>query len=202
MPQSLTDADIRKALPEIDWIADSGLRSKVIAIWIEMAAQMSWASLHDVPKNIGDEKNRTLMGHVRGVTQMAVAICDIARNLHGKSYDRDLMIAACLLHDVSKLVEYEPAQPKRGDRENPKPGRKSRLGKNIQHAVYATHRILSHGLPLELANLVITHTHESNIRGTTWEAAVLFYADFADSDVGVSDAGARLYSERWGLPRH
>ena len=74
-----------------------------------------------------------------------------------------------------------------------------RHAKNIQHAVYAAHKMLQKGLPLELVNLVITHTHESNIRGTTWEAAALFYADFADSDVGVSDANAKLYSERWHL---
>src|SRR3546814_6051105 len=30
------------------------------------------------------------------------------RSLHGRTYDRDLLIAACLLHDVSKAVESEP----------------------------------------------------------------------------------------------
>ena len=197
MPQSLTIEQVRALFPELDWIGDTSLRTRVAEIWCEVAAEMSWNDLNDVPKNLHDEKGRTLVGHVRGVTQMAAAICDIAKSLHGKAYDRDMMIASCLLHDVSKPVEYEldPA----AHEGKPRSGRKSRLGKNIQHAVYAAHKMLQKGLSLELVNLVITHTHESNIRGTTWETAALFYADFADSDVGVSDANAKLYSERWHL---
>ena len=103
------------------------------------------------------------------------------------------------LHDVSKLVEYEPDPAVGATSSLPRRGRKSRLGRNVQHAVYAAHKILTKELPLELVNLVVTHTHESNIRGETWEAAALFYADFADSDVGVSDAGAKLYVQRWKL---
>jgi HD domain len=199
MAQSLSAPDVEKLFPELSWIGDTSLRTAVVNIWREVAVEMVWDDVQHVPKNVHDEKDRTLIDHVRGVTQMAVAICDIAKNLHGKAYDKDMMVASCLLHDVSKLVEYEP-DPAAGEASSlPRPGRKSRLGKNVQHAVYAAHKILAKGLSLELVNLVVTHTHESNIRGATWEAAALFYADFADSDVGVSDAGATLYVQRWKL---
>ena len=199
MPQSLTIDDVGKIFPELYWIGDATLRTKVAEIWREMANEMPWDSVDEVPKNVNDEKHRTLVGHIRGVTQMAIAICDIAKALHGKAYDKDAMIASCLLHDISKLVEYEPDPDASGTLRSPRQGRKSRLGKNIQHAVYAAHKMMMKGFPLELSNLVITHTHESNIRGTTWEAAALFYADFADSDVGVSDAKAKMYAQRWTL---
>jgi hypothetical protein len=199
MAQYLTTDQVGSIFPELSWIVNPKLRETVARIWCDIAAEMTWNDVHDVPKNVHDEKYRTLVGHVRGVTQMAVAVCDIAKDLHGKAYDRDLMVASCLLHDVSKLVEYEPAPNVEPTLDAPKPGRKSRLGKNVQHAVYAAHKMLAAGLSLELVNLVITHTHESNIRGETWEAAALFYADFADSDVGVSDAGAKLYVQRWHL---
>lgn len=199
MAQSLSAADVERLFPELHWIGDASLRSAVTEIWREVAAEMVWDDLQHVPKNVNDEKHRNLINHVRGVTQMGVAICDIAKNLHGKTYDKDMMVASCLLHDVSKPVEYEPDPAADETGSLPRPGRKSQLGKNIQHAVYAAHKMLAKGLSLELVNLVITHTHESNIRGTTWEAAALFYADFADSDVGVSDARAKLYVQRWKL---
>src|SRR3546814_8005365 len=87
------------------------------------------------------------------------------RSLHGRTYDRDLLIAACLLHDVSKAVESEPmSDPGSADpgEAAPRAGRSSRLGLNVPHAVYATHKIFAHGLPVELAHLVATHTHSSN----------------------------------------
>ena len=48
-------------------------------------------------------------------------------------------------------------------------------------------------------SVLITHTHANNTKGTTWEAAALFYADFADTDAGLSTAGAEMYSQRWKL---
>ena len=200
MPQRLSEADLREILPEIDTIEDSALRSAVIDIWTEIAAEMPWNDLHDVPKNIKSEASRRLIDHVRGVTQMAVAICEIAERLHRKAYDRDLLVAACLLHDASKPVEYEPnLDADVGSNGKPLPGRKGALGRNVQHAVYAAHKMLERKLPVELVNLVVTHTHGSNMRATTWEGAVLFYADFADTDAGLSEVGAKLYLERWHL---
>ena len=52
-----------------------------------------------------------------------------------------------------------------------------------------------------LAHLLITHTHASNVRGKGWEAALLFYADFVDTDAGIVMAGegSPMYSQRWKL---
>lgn len=201
MAQALTEDDIARVFPELTQIGDEGLRHQVAEIWVEMAAEMSWNSLEEIPKNSRDEAGRTLVEHIRGVTQMAIQICEIAKTLHNKPYDRDTMLAVGLLHDVSKLVEYEPDPAKLVEHKIPRAGRKSRIGKNIQHAVYAAHKMFARGMSLELVNLIITHTHGSNVRGTTWEAAALFYADFADTDAGLSAAGAKMYSERWSLPR-
>lgn len=200
MAQSLQLRDVEALFPELADVQDAKLRKAIAEIWCETAAEMKWDSLDEIPKNTKEEHGRALMGHIKGVTAMALAICETAKRLHGKDYDRDAMIAACLLHDVSKLVEYEPDPEMPRKPNTPRAGRPSKLGKNIQHAVYAAHKMLNKGLSLELVNLVITHTHASGVRGKTWEAAALFYADFADSDAGLSDAKAKLYSERWTLP--
>jgi len=202
VPQQLTQSDIEEIFPEILEISDEKLRLGVGRIWCEVAAEMAWSDLHDIPKNTSAEKHRSLVGHVRGVTQMAIQICEIARTMHGRSYDRDLLVAACLLHDVSKAVESEPLPGSGVDsagEAKPLPGQSSALGRNVPHAVYATHKIFAHGLPVELAHLVATHTHSSNVRGRTWEASALFYADFADSDAARSMVGGKMFSERWHL---
>ena len=199
MAVQMTHEDVAAVFPEITEIQDANLRRIVGEIWIEMASEMAWDSLDEIPKNTKGEKGRCLVEHIRGVTQMAMQICETALKLSGRTYDRDTMIAVGLLHDVSKLVEYEPDPAQTRGNTGPRPGRQSRLGKNIQHAVYASHKMFSKGLSLEMINLVITHTHGSNMRGKTWEAAALFYADFADTDAGLSLAGAKMYSEKWTL---
>jgi HD superfamily phosphohydrolase YqeK len=199
LAQVITASELRSLVPEIGEISDPILRERVETIWIEIASEMTWADLRDVPKNLKAERERTLIDHIRGVTRMALGLCEEAKLLHGKAYDRDMLLAACLLHDVSKPVECEPTDEVVPANVRPKPARKSYLGTRIQHAVYAAHKVMQHGLSLDLAHLLITHTHQSNTRGTTWEAAALFYADFADTDVGLSSVGAPMYSQRWKL---
>jgi hypothetical protein len=199
MAQKLSAEALTRIFPEIDEIRAPALKQGVVEIWQEIAAEMPWDDLLEIPKNTKGEKNRSLVEHIRGVTQMAVALCEVAKTVQNKAYDRDLLVAACLLHDASKPVEYEPdPSASRGD--GPvRPGRRSALGRSVQHAAYATHKIFEKKLPLELAHLVLTHTHASGMRGKTWEAAALFYADFADTDAALHTIDDKLYLQRWQL---
>jgi len=199
MPQQLSAHDVEQIFPEVLEIGEARLRGAVTEIWQDIAKEMSWSSLDEIPKNLRSEKERTLVEHIRGVTLMALHICETAQKIQGKPFDRDLLLAACLLHDVSKPLECEPDPNGAGDNRRPRRGRKSELGRQLPHATYATHLILKHGLSLELANLVVTHTHDIAIRGKTWEAAALFYADFADSDAGRSAANDQMFVQRWVL---
>jgi putative nucleotidyltransferase with HDIG domain len=201
MSVSIDAQGIRAMLPEIDQIEDPALRSAITDIWQEVAAEMAWDRFEDIPKNLKAEMYRPLIPHIRGVTQMALRLAETAQELHGTPYDRDLLIAACLLHDASKPLECEP-DPEGAPTGGPaRPGRTSAIGRNIQHAVYAAHKALEKGLPLEHANQVITHTPTSGVRGNTWEAALVFYADFADTDAGISTSpiGGTSYTQRWKL---
>lgn len=202
MAVSIDAQGIRAMLPEIEQIEDPALRGAIVDIWLEVAAEMTWDRFEDIPKNLKSEMYRPLIPHIRGVTQMALRLAETAKELHGTPYDRDLLVAACLLHDASKPLECEH-DPEGAPTGGPaKAARASAIGRNIQHAVYSAHMVLQKGLPLELANLVITHTHSSGIRGKTWEAALLFYADFADTDAGICGSptpNAKTYNERWKL---
>ncbi len=199
MPVSIDATGIRALFPQVDRIGDATLRQGVLDIWLDVAAECPWDRFEDIPKNLGPECCRPLVDHIRGVTLMAMAIATIASYEHGTPVDMDLLIAACLLHDVSKPLECEPdpdGEPICGP---VKPARKSEIGAKIQHAVYATHKVFEKKLPVELAHLVVTHTHESNLRPKSFEAAALFYADFADSDAGIVPTGATPFLARWRL---
>jgi putative nucleotidyltransferase with HDIG domain len=198
MAQTLSAPDVLAIFPEAAEIGDSSLRAKVIDIWREIAAEMPWNDLHEVPQNVKGESGRTLVSHVRGVTQTALGICETAQRVQNKPYDRDLVIAACLLHDVSKPVEMEPA-PGAPRGLHPCAAQYSDVGKSLQHALYASHKALVAGLPLKLIHIIVTHTHESRRRGQSWEAAALFYADYSDIDAGLSAANKPLFLQRWRL---
>jgi putative nucleotidyltransferase with HDIG domain len=197
MAVTIDEAGVRRLFPEVDGIEDTTLRQGVLAIWIEVAAECAWERLEHAPKSLMAERFRTLVEHVRGVTRMALAMADVAEQQQGVRCNRDLLLAACLLHDVSKAVEMEPDPEGKPTGGPALPARKSALGRALQHGVYATHKILAHALPLELAHLVVTHTPESNVRATSLEAAYLFYADYADSDTAISKIGGKTYAQRW-----
>ena len=199
MAQQLTAVGLAQIFPEIEQISDTTLRTGVEDIWIDIASEMAWNDLQEIPKNTKGEAGRSLVQHIRGVTNMAVAICEVANTQQNKPYNRDLLVAACLLHDASKPVEYEPMPDSVSKPGEIRPGRQSQLGQSVQHASYATHKVWQKQLPLELAHLVLTHTHASGMRGKTWEAAALFYADFADTDAALHTAAVPLYIQRWSL---
>lgn len=197
MPITTTEAELVKLFPEINDISDKTIRQGVIDIWLKTARNCDWVRFEDVPKNLTSEKGRPLMAHIKGVTTMAMALAKIAKDLHGTPYNHDNLLASCLLHDVSKVLETEPDPNGKPTGGTALPARKSQIGKKLQHAAYATHDILAHGLPLEIAHLVLTHTHDSGMRSRTIEAAYLFYADYADSDAGILPTGEKMFVERW-----
>lgn len=199
MPVTVDADGVRALFPEVDLIADGAVRDAVIAIWVEVGAECAWQRFEDVPKNLGDEKHRPLVDHINGVTRMALALADVAKSGGAPEVNRDHLIAACLLHDVSKPLETEPDPGGKPTNGPALPARKSAMGDKIQHAVYATHKVFAHGLPLEVAHIVNTHTHASNVRSKTLEGAFLFYADYADSDAAIIPAGGTPFVARWEI---
>ena len=195
-----TNADeIRAFFPELEQIQDPELRDGVVDIWLDLARETTWERFEDIPKNLKEEKHMTLIGHIQGVTKMALAMADIAESLHGVEVDRDLLIASCVLHDISKPLESAPDPGGTPTGTSVPPAKITEFGEKIQHAVYGAHKIWEKGLPkaLELAHLVITHTRTSNTRSNSYEAALLFYADWADSDAGIVLGGSTPFSAKW-----
>lgn len=169
-----TGQTVLDTFPELLDISDAGLRDAVVAIWLEVLADSDWERLDDVPKHpYKVPADRTLVAHTRSVTQMAVAVAEVAERVQGIAFDRDQLIAGANLHDVSKLMEFEPSESG---------GQASRFGHLIQHGFYGAHKMWEHGLPLETIHNVIAHTTTSRYVPQTWEAVIVHYVDYLDSD--------------------
>jgi putative nucleotidyltransferase with HDIG domain len=99
------DTQVREAFPELDHITDDDLREKVVEAWTLGLERGGWRDITDIPYawNIHDVTN---VEHVRGVTRIARESAQQQREFHGADPDMDVIIAACLLHDVGKCYEY------------------------------------------------------------------------------------------------
>ena len=99
------DTQVRDAFPELDLIESDDLREKVVEAWVRALQRGGWQDIADIPYawNIHDVSN---VEHVRGVTKIAVESAAVQREFHGAEPDLDVVLAACLLHDVGKCYEY------------------------------------------------------------------------------------------------
>jgi len=98
-------AQVRSAFPELEAIEDEDLRERVVAAWSLGLERGGWRDVADIPYawNIHEVSN---VEHVRGVTRIAQDSARQQREFHGADPDEDVIVAACLLHDVGKCYEY------------------------------------------------------------------------------------------------
>ena len=177
-------AYIRSLFPELKEISDRGLADEVVEIWAEVWKESPWDRIEDAPKNPESVGLRhKLIPHTRSVTQQAIASAKAVQQFHGLAVNMDLLVAGGLLHDVSKLLEYSPAEGGAA---------KSQHGKLIQHGMYGVHKGFEHNLPIELVHMISSHTTQSRHHPSTLEAIILHYVDYLDSDVLVWEAGGQL----------
>ncbi|MHC3439307.1 HD domain-containing protein [Natrialbaceae archaeon A-gly3] len=99
------ERQVREAYPELEEIDEDSLREKVIEAWTRGLERGGWQDIADIPYawNIHEVTN---VEHVRGVTKIALESAEIQRDFHGADPDEDVIVAACLLHDVGKCYEY------------------------------------------------------------------------------------------------
>ncbi|MFD1562657.1 HD domain-containing protein [Haloarchaeobius amylolyticus] len=99
------ESQVREAFPELDSIDSPELREKVVDAWTLGLDRGGWRHIEDIPYawNIHEVSN---VEHVRGVTRIARQSAQEQRDFHGADPDIDVVVAACLLHDVGKCYEY------------------------------------------------------------------------------------------------
>ena len=120
---AIVGPDIFSLLPEIDMIGDHALREQVVTVWDVALERSAFDDLRSIPFTLLIENlDDTLIEHTARVTRTAMA----AGKARG-DVDMDTLVAGALLHDVGKVLEYEPG-----------PGGvvvKSEMGKRLRHPV-------------------------------------------------------------------
>ena len=172
---TLTQEELLRHVPEISLFTNDAWHGTVCAIWQEAYAESAWNDLADVPFSVA-ALTVNLVNHVRMVTQTALELARVTREIMGQPCDADKVLLLCLLHDVCKIVENEP------DPENPGKPRKSQLGKSCQHGFMSGYYARKHALPDEVVGDLIAHSGWSKMIPATSEALCMYYADMGAAD--------------------
>lgn len=155
--------------PEASSIQDETLRAKVEDVWQELWQKSDFDSIDQLATS--PEISYLHLPHNRAVVEMALAIASAFERFHGVKVDRDVLVAAALLQDASKLVEYTLVDGK---------VTLSELGRTYPHAFWAAHTALAHSVPDEICHIILTHTPQSASFPTSLEGKILYYVDQID----------------------
>jgi HD superfamily phosphodiesterase len=165
----MTADAVLAAFPEIDEIDDQGLRTGVIDAWATAMDEAGVTDLEAVPwlpptqRELGIE-DATLVAHVRDVTTGAVALARMLVDRRNASVDIDTVLAGALVHDVSKLAEFDGMD-------------RTEIGDRLGHPYYGVHVVARAGLPVEMAHVVLSHTSRTSVEPATLEAEIVKRAD-------------------------
>lgn len=174
--------------PDLERIRDAELRGRVAATWEAAVATSAW---REDPARLPFDPgapDEPLLEHVRRVVEAALVLAPIAEAALGRPLNRDLLLAACLLHDVDKVLLFEPDEDGRI--------RPSPTGRRLGHGVTGAMLCREHGLPDDVVHLVLTHTIDSRLAPEPPEGVVLHYADLFAADAALLAAGAELFMNR------
>ncbi len=159
--------------PEIGWIESPELRQKVIDTFEDGLSNGTWTydSFYTIPFTVTYPVIITYRDHVRGVTQMALALYDKYRELYPdpRTLNRDHVIASALLHDVGKLLEITVDESGKAV--------KSANGKLLRHAFTGVALAMRHDIPDEITHVVAVHSTEGDASKRTPIALLIQHSD-------------------------
>lgn len=189
-------ARLLEELPEIDWIADPGLREKVIDAWV---AALEFSGLERIgvlrPSGNFDTpplKHGTQADHLRSVCRLAIKTAEEMTALFPSfRCDRDILIAGALCHDIGKVWEFHPENLARWKSDPQANGLPS-----VRHPGYGVFLCLSAGLPEAIAHIAGGHSAEGELIVRSLENTIIHWADVTFWK--VAEAGAQFFPQADG----
>jgi putative nucleotidyltransferase with HDIG domain len=175
-------AGVRKSLPELEQISDPDLREKCVDAWVMSLSQTEFGHIEDIPPT-GTPTSAYLKApltqadHMRGTATIALGMVEGLEQVTGKTrIDRDLVLAAALLHDVGKAWEVSPRNLARWKADPAATGNPS-----FRHSGYGAHICLTVGLPETVAHTAGYHSGggEGEWIQRSMENTIVYLADLA-----------------------
>ncbi|TAN31997.1 HD domain-containing protein [bacterium] len=162
-------------MPEVELIQDAALRRKVLEVWALALAESSFTRIEEVPGEPEIDPSVNQLTHQRAVARLAWQIADVMEaTLPAIHFDRDVLVAGALVHDVGKAFEYDPERAALWRNRPQAAGYPP-----IRHPAYGVHLALRVGLPEAVAHICAAHAKEGEMIQRSLEAVAVHYADFA-----------------------
>ena len=165
---------IMRLWPELEWIADPGLREQTARTW-ERAFALSPLKPEDLERIpftlLVPDCPVTFMEHKRCVVHIARRAAESMREFLGRALpiDMDTVIAGAILADVGKLLEYEVVDGKT---------RQSRRGEYLRHPFTGVALAMECGVPDRVCHIIAAHAAEGDLVKRSTEAIIVHHADF------------------------
>lgn len=113
-----------------------------------------------------------LIDHTLSTTKIGLSISQQFDKIYGYKVDEDIVIAACLLHDLFKPYTYDKNDPTSN----------SPLGNYMDHLVMIVIKLTQNKFPFKVVHAVAAHHGDSGpVRPETLEAMIVHLADYIDS---------------------
>ncbi len=162
---------LAKYLPSILDIAEEKTAEAVAEVWYRALEMSPWDTFDQAKFKEGMD-NVTLISHVNSSVECGRALARIIHKHHGCLFDEQRIIIFGLLHDVDKVVEYVYDQN----------GKLviSEIGRKIQHGVLTAMLAREAGFDIDMQHLILTHTHDQNMKPIFKEGILFNYADLCD----------------------
>ena len=158
-------------LPSLRDVADPATVQGIVQVWYTALDMSPWETFDQAKFKEGMD-DITLISHVNSSVECALSLARIIHKYHGCNFDEQRIIILGLLHDVDKVVEYV----------YDKDGKLvvSEIGRKIQHGVLTAMLAREAGFDVDMQHLILTHTHDQNMK-PMWKEGVLFNdADLCD----------------------
>ena len=165
---------VLKIWPEINWIKDEELKTKVLDCWVYAIENsvLSPEDLEVIPFSLLiKDCNVTFMNHKRTCVQLSVDIAKKMKENFGDEIqiDMDLLVAGAILIDVGKLLEYDKVD---GELTT------SKAGKLLRHPFSGVALADRFDLPPEVQHIIAYHAKEGDLAKRNVEAIIVHHADF------------------------
>lgn len=176
---------IAEYFPQIELVKDETVRASTLMAWQSFFENGNWEKIEDA-YFMSVCPSYSLVEHTKFIVDISIKIAEAIEKQFCIQIDWDVLIASCLLHDVSKLMET--AKDKDGYHEN-------EIGQQYQHAFLSAAYAHEHGLPCNVVTNILTHTGDSKRAPVCIEGIILYYADMIDTDRIFLNLGKTLCIE-------
>ncbi|MBR1457541.1 MAG: HD domain-containing protein [Oscillospiraceae bacterium] len=152
----MTEAEVKKLMPEIDLIESEELRARSVACWKQVLELGGWEQkdLQNAPLapgHVAAECPEKGLDHCRRVARVCQLVWDELgawANEIGE-LDHDTLLCGAVLHDIGKFLEYDLVDGKPC---------LSEQSKYYSHVVSGAYIAKANGLPDKIVHMILEHS--------------------------------------------